>query len=112
MQIDYTFPISVNGSLTLQLREAKISQTLKYAILCFMQTSNANWTKWAEILSHFHMRGLVGWLLEAGEPLALVGAQLLYFGQPFIGNDKVEEMATLLENQEETRAFAAFLRKE
>ena len=77
-----------------------------------MQTPNANWIKWAETLSRFHLKGLVSWLLEAGEPLTLVGAQLLYFGQPFIGSDSVKDLARFLEDQEETRAFAAFLRKE
>jgi hypothetical protein len=77
-----------------------------------MKAPSANWTEWAKILSRFHLKSLVGWLLEAGAPLAPVGAQLLYFGQPFIGHDKVEKMAALLEDQEETRAFAAFLRKE
>ena len=77
-----------------------------------MKMPGTNWTNWAETLSRFHLKGLVGWLLEAGEPLTLVGAQLLYFGQPFIGSDKVKDLAAFLEDQEKTRAFAAFLRKE
>ena len=77
-----------------------------------MQTPITNWVKWSETLSRFHLKGLVGWLLEAGEPLALVGAQLLYVGEPFIGGSTVKELAAFLEDQEETRAFAAFLRKE
>lgn len=104
--------LSPNGTLTFIHCEARISQTLKYAILCSMQTPNADWTKWAETLSRFHIKGLVSWLLEAGEPFALIGAQLLYFGQPLFGNNHLKKMATFLENQEETRAFAAFLRKE
>ena len=77
-----------------------------------MQTPSANWAKWSETLTRFHLKGLVGWLLEAGEPLTLVGAQLLYVGEPFIGGNKVKALAAFLEDQEETRAFAAFLRKE
>lgn len=98
--------------LYLSCNEPSILETLIYAILCAMQTPSADWKKWSNTLSRFHMKGLVGWLLEAGEPLTLVGAQLLYFGQPFIGHNKVESLAAFLENQEETRAFAAFLRKE
>lgn len=77
-----------------------------------MKSPNADWVKWIETLSRFHLKGLAGWLLEAGEPLTVLGAQLLYFGQPFIGSDQVNNLAAFLENQEETRAFAAFLRKE
>ncbi len=77
-----------------------------------MKLPNANWVQWAETLSRFHLKGLAGWFLEAGEPLTLVGAQLLYIGQPFIGNEQVNTLASFLENPEETRAFAAFLRKE
>jgi hypothetical protein len=77
-----------------------------------MKTPSSSWIEWAENLSRFHLKGLVGWLLEAGEPLTLISAQLLYFGQPFIGKDKIKDLAEFLEDQEETRAFAAFLRKE
>ena len=100
------------GSLTAYCHEARIFQTLKYAILYRMQTPSANWIKWSETLSRFHLKSLMGWLLEAGEPLTLVGAQLLYFGQPLIDSNEVKDLAALLEDQEETRAFAAFLRKE
>lgn len=77
-----------------------------------MQMPSANWVKWSETLTRFHLKGLVGWLLEAGEPLILIGAQLLYVSEPFVGRNKVKELAAFLEDQEETRAFAAFLRKE
>lgn len=77
-----------------------------------MQTPNTNWIKWSENLSRFHLKGLVGWLLEAGDPLRLVGVQLLYIGQPFMRTNSVKNLAAFLEDQEETRAFAAFLRKE
>ena len=77
-----------------------------------MQTPNANWIKWSENLSRLHLKGLAGWLLEAGDPLRIVGVQLLYIGQPFIRTDSVKNLAAFLEDKEETRAFAAFLRKE
>lgn len=77
-----------------------------------MKMPSSDWIKWAETLSHFHIKGLVGWLLEAGDPFTLLGAQLLYFGQPFTENKNVTNLAAFLENKEETRAFAAFLRKE
>ncbi len=77
-----------------------------------MQTSRVAWTKWATTFSHFKVEGLVAWLLEAGEPLMLVGAQMLYFGQPLLGHDRVNDLAHFLEDKEEVSAFVAFLRKE
>jgi hypothetical protein len=77
-----------------------------------MQNSNPTWRKWAEILARYKAKNLVAWLLEDGEPFVLVGAQMLYFGQPLLGNKNVENLARFLENKEETRAFASFLRKE
>lgn len=92
--------------------KARISLTLKYAILCAMRKPSDVWIKWAETFSRFKVEGLVIWLLEAGEPLMLVGAQMLHFGQPLIGSDRVTDLAYFLENKEETRAFAAFLKKD
>jgi hypothetical protein len=112
LQIDCIFPFSTNGSLTLTRGEAKIVQTLKYAILYPMRTSRTEWTKWAETLSRFQLEGFAAWLLEASEPLMLIGAQFIYFGQPIFGSDRMTKFAQFLESQEETRAFADFLRKE
>ncbi len=94
------------------MHQTRIFQTLKYAILYSMQMPSVVWTKWAETFSRFNMEGLVAWLLEAGEPLILVGAQLLYFGQPLFGSEGITDLAHFLEDKEKTRAFAAFLRKE
>jgi len=77
-----------------------------------MQSSNKTWTKWAEILASYKAKKIVAWLFEAGEPLTLVGAQLLYFGQPLLGHERIENLAKLLEDKNEVRAFAAFLKKE
>lgn len=77
-----------------------------------MQTPSLTWEKWADTLTRFKVKSLVAWLLEAGEPLLLVGAQILYFGQPLLGHDRVKDLAEFLEDQEETRAFASFLKKE
>ncbi len=77
-----------------------------------MRSSSVLWAKWADTLTRFKAKSLVAWLLEAGEPLLLVGAQMLYFGQPIFGGERINDLAHFLENQEETRAFAAFLRKD
>ena len=77
-----------------------------------MRTPSAEWIKWADTLGRLRLEGLAAWLLEAGEPLIPLGAQALYFGQPFLGKDRVTPLAQLLEDEEATRAFAAFLRKD
>ncbi len=77
-----------------------------------MQSSNPMWKKWAKTLARYKAKKTVAWLLEAGEPLNLVGAQMLYLGQPFLKKEGLENLAHLLENQDESRAFATFLRKE
>jgi hypothetical protein len=77
--------------------------------------SRANWSRWAETLRHYKMDGFASWLLEAGAPLTVLGAQVLYLGQPFIGGDKFSALAALthmLEEESETQAFAHYLRGE
>ena len=98
--------------MTLIVGKAKISQTLKYAILCCMRTPSTEWTKWAETLSRFQLDGIAAWFLEASEPLLLIGAQFIYLGQPVFSSERLTRFAQFLEDKEETRAFAAFLRKE
>ena len=77
-----------------------------------MQKPKVLWVKWADTLTRFKVKSFAVWLLEAGEPLLLIGAQMLYIGQPIFGNERVNSLAHFLENQEETRAFAAYLRKD
>jgi len=74
--------------------------------------SRTNWSQWAESLRRFKLDGLASWLLEAGSPLTLLGAQMLYIGQPFVGGKQIEAIAHMLEEDEETQAFAHYLRGE
>jgi hypothetical protein len=74
--------------------------------------SRANWSQWAETLRRFKMDGLASWLLEAGAPLTTLGAQALYFGQPFVGGDKFNALAHMLEEDSETQAFVHYLQEE
>jgi hypothetical protein len=74
--------------------------------------SRADWSQWAESLHRFKLDGLASWLLEAGSPLTLLGAQTLYISQPFLGGNKLESIAHMLEEEEETQAFAHYLRGE
>jgi len=71
-----------------------------------------NWDGWAESLRRYKLDGLASWLLEAGSPLNLLGAQALYIGQPFMGGQQFAAIAQMLEDENETQAFANFLRSE
>jgi len=73
--------------------------------------SRDKWHNWSETLHRFKLDGLASWLLEAGSPLNLIGAQALYFSQPFIGGKQVESIAQMLEDKDETQAFVYFLRE-
>jgi hypothetical protein len=74
--------------------------------------SRTDWSQWAESLRRFKLDGLASWLLEAGSPLTVLGAQALYIGQPFAGGKTLEAIAHMLEDEEESQAFAQYLRGE
>ena len=77
-----------------------------------MQTSRAFWPAWAEHLHTWKLDALAAWLLEAGGPFTLLGAQALYFAGPFLGGEQIENLARMLEEDEEVLAFANYLREE
>jgi len=74
--------------------------------------SRADWSHWAESLRRFKLDGLASWLLEAGAPLTLLGAQVLVFSQPFLARGKINVLAQMLEEETETQAFVRYLRGE
>jgi len=74
--------------------------------------SHEKWHNWAETLRRYKLDGLASWLLEAGSPLNVLGAQALYATQPFVGGEQLEAIAQMLEDEEETKAFTQFLREE
>jgi hypothetical protein len=77
-----------------------------------MQTPRAYWPAWAARLRHWNLTPFATWLLEAGSPLTLLGSQVLYFAQPFLGAEQVKALAQTLEEDDEVLAFANFLREE
>ncbi len=77
-----------------------------------MKSSRDYWPRWAETLRRYQLRGFAVTLLEAGNPLALLGSQVLYFGHGLIANDQLAALALTLEDDNETRAFASFLVEE
>ena len=72
----------------------------------------SEWSTWAATLRRLKLDGFAAWLLEAGSPLTLLGAQAVYLSQPFIGGKKLDSLAQLLEEEEESQAFVRYLRGE
>lgn len=72
--------------------------------------SRSEWPKWAESLRRHHLDGLAAWCLEAAGPLTVLGAQAMYLTQPFFGGKQLDTLALMLEEDEETQAFARYLR--
>ncbi|HMB22742.1 MAG TPA: hypothetical protein VKP08_07940 [Anaerolineales bacterium] len=70
------------------------------------------WSYWAATLRRFKLDGLASWLLEAGAPLTMLGAQMLYVSQPFVGGKDWNSFAHMLEEDKEVQAFARYLRGE
>jgi hypothetical protein len=67
------------------------------------------WPRWADFLKRYHLDQLTAWMLEAGGPIPLLGAQALYFGRSFLGHQRADLLARALENDAEVRAFASYL---
>ncbi len=76
-----------------------------------MQTRE-DWPRWVALLQRYHLNHFAAWMLEAAGPLALLGAQALYFVRSFIGAGRADSLARILENESETRAFIALLDEE
>lgn len=81
-----------------------------------MHSRHADWTGWAERLRRWGLDGFAAWLLEAGGPLTIVGAQALYFSQPLlrplVPDVQITALANMLEDEDASKAFAALLRKD
>lgn len=78
-----------------------------------MDSSRAYWPIWTDFLRKQGLTGLVAWFLEASGPLNVLGAQALYFGQPFApasASQGLRALADLLEQEDEARAFVALLK--
>ncbi len=73
------------------------------------------WLKWRTSLRRVGAERYIAILLEALGPLNLVGAQFLYFSQPFVpGRERKAEwqlLARLLEDGEARNLFAQFLQE-
>ena len=75
-----------------------------------------SWPAWADFLRRLGLGNLAAWALEAAGPLTMLGAQALYLGMPLLrpvfSGTQASALANLLEDDEEMRAFATFLRED
>jgi hypothetical protein len=76
-----------------------------------MRAPRAHWSHWFDLLSRLKLEHFAVWFLEAGGPLALLGAQALYFSAPFLGSEQIDSLARTLEERNEVQALANFLRE-
>ena len=76
----------------------------------YMKPSREYWPRWAETLRRYQLHEFAASLLEAGNPLALLGAQALYFGRGLFESDQLTALAVTLE--EDSQAFALYLVEE
>ena len=76
-----------------------------------MQMPRPLWSEWANQLRRLKLDSIAAWMLEAGAPVTLLSAQALFIARPLLGPQS-EVFAHLLEEDDEVRAFAAYLREE
>ena len=80
-----------------------------------MKQNSHIWKTWADKLNHWGLKDLTAAILEALGPLNILGAQLVYVGQPllnpFFPEGNLDVLADLLEDPQETQAFIAVLRQ-
>ncbi len=81
-----------------------------------MGESRAIWIRWNQHLQKWGLCDFAAWFLTAISPLHLLGAQVLYIGQPFLNmlvpEQHILELADLLERPQKRQAFLVFLREE
>jgi len=77
-----------------------------------MESSREFWHRWAESLRKYQLQNVVASFLEGTSPLALLGAQVIYFSGGFIKNDQLTAIAAMLEDENEAQAFASYLNQQ
>jgi hypothetical protein len=84
---------------------------IKYAILCSCNRRRLGLSGLNPCGGTNWMGSLHGFLKRGGHGISL-GAQMIYLTQPFLGGKEVNAIAHMLEEEEETSAFAHYLRGE
>lgn len=80
-----------------------------------MEAEKQIWQGWIEALHRRRLGSVVALLLEAGGPLNVVAAQMVYLGQPLVGSSRshgqLQALAHLLEDADQTQSFVTDLRE-
>ena len=74
-----------------------------------MQVNKDIWNQWAQYLQRYHLLGLFRFILNAAGPIRIVVAQSLWMTQPFVQNSIISQLASVLEDQEQSIAFLEFV---
>lgn len=74
-----------------------------------MQVNQEYWHQWAQYLQRNHLIGLFRFLLEASGPIRIIAAQSLWMTQPFFQNSIISQLAAVLEDQEQSKAFLDYV---
>lgn len=74
------------------------------------------WSTWAQFLRRWGLKQPAAALLETSSPLASLAAQLVYLSQPLLARPESlpawHSLGSMLEDPQESRFFAEFLRQE
>lgn len=80
------------------------------------QDDHTIWAAWASRLQDWGLGSFAAAMLESAGPLKLLGAQLVYIGQPTLNgllpNEQLSALANLLENDVYSSSFVKILREE
>ena len=74
-----------------------------------MQVNHQKWHQWAQYLQRTHLIGFFGFLLDAAGPLRIIAAQSLLLAQPFFHQSNLNDLASLLEDKEQSQAFLEYI---
>ena len=81
-----------------------------------MESKHYIWRVWADNLHRWGLQNVFAMVLETAGPIAVLGAQLVYLGQPLVNGiasvDHLRAAASMLENTDQRQAFVSFLREE
>jgi hypothetical protein len=106
-------------SNTASIKPEKYSKYTSFVNLCYtgyMPKDRSFWPEWAHFLQQSGLNEFAAALLDAGGSLNMFLAQMVYAGRPFLSEltskQRVDALASLFEDQEESRSFAAFIREE
>jgi len=86
------------------------------AILATMDKNHHIWRIWVKTLHRWGVQDLVASFLEAAGPLTLIGAQVIYLGQPLLNgivpDGHLKVLTDVFEDDDQRVAFVNCLREE